>query len=365
MNEAPAKNPILDRQIRSFQFKIQQQLTLHDEEIQRLADRLNITKSRIIESREKINELDKEIEGALHSKEAAAKMQQASFNTQFARQKASFNTSIQNLQNQQLAEITQLHNEFEEKLKSIPSTGRGASHENLIRTLREIENVKTKIQTFRSQTTKIKQETDMIQNEENNDIGIDFSPIQNLQETIQRRQQERIDNLNQARDKLRQCVSALEKMVEDHDSDVSKIRSKLDGIDEEYQKKIDRLNQKHALKVELLQTHLNEAEKRARALMRAARHLGLTNHKQLRETVFDLDKMKQKTLEQADDIAIRSEDKEQYNDMKKEVFELKRRMNEKENQLEFLKKENQQLKREYGKLRHELRFSNSPVKVFD
>ena len=108
MNVESSPKSYFDRQIQSFQFKIQQKLTLWDEEIERLSNRLNMTKSQIHYEKQRIEQLDREISNAIEYKDGEARQKTASFNAIIARAKANYHAQLQSMQTQHMEEITQL-----------------------------------------------------------------------------------------------------------------------------------------------------------------------------------------------------------------------------------------------------------------
>ena len=112
-------NNIYDRQVRAFQFKIQQSLNLHDDEIERLSTHLEKVQARILQAKEKIENLDREITEAVESKTGRMKRGRATAYANIARIKVSYNHHIQELQNQQREEIEGLQHDFEAEMERL------------------------------------------------------------------------------------------------------------------------------------------------------------------------------------------------------------------------------------------------------
>ncbi|OHS99441.1 hypothetical protein TRFO_08367 [Tritrichomonas foetus] len=356
-------NPVLNRQIQAFQFKIQQSLTLLDEEIERLANRLTIIKSSIFESRQQIETLSQKIEDTKESNKSESRKRRAEFDILISRKKASHHSQLQSLQNSFLQEIANLQIDFESQLQKYPN-GKSSNRftSSLAQIDEEIEKTKIKIETYRTKTVELRKENETLQNSGNIENVIDLAPIEHLQKTIEQRQKERYDNLILSREKLQQCVEMLENMVSLHSQEVNEKQIEFKTIEEKYNNELNKLHEKQEMKVLLLNGHLKEAEKRTKSLSKAAHHLEVTNQKQMRETVCDLDKIKQKSFENPDDLLPEKNDRDVLIALRKEVHGMKREMKQKEFLLENAQNENFELKREIWRLKHELKFSNSPIK---
>lgn len=374
MNDGSSpKNAFFNRQVQSFQFKIQQKLILYDEEIGRLADRLNMTKSQIHAEKERIQQLDREISSANEYKDGESRRRSATFNTIISRAKANYHAQLQSIQSQHMQEITDLQNDFERQLQRFPKKNDSQQISSMRQVEEQIESYKEKIDAYKTQTIKIQQENMKFESElgspdeavEGENLAIDFSPIEKLQDAITQRQMERFENLNQSKQKLSQCIELLESMTKEHMINVSEKQQQIREIEEDYNLNLQRIEEKHKTNVELLKIQLIEAEKRTRTLMKAAKHLGSNNHKQMMEAIHELNVKKQKTFEITDNEVLEADEKKQRESLKKEISKLKRQLKHKENDLLDLQQDNQDIKREIWRLKHELKFSNSPTKLSD
>ncbi|KAK8888712.1 hypothetical protein M9Y10_033446 [Tritrichomonas musculus] len=372
MNVESSRKSYFDRQIQSFQFKIQQKLTLWDEEIERLSNRLNMTKSQIHYEKQRIEQLDREISNAIEYKDGEARQKTASFNAIIARAKANYHAQLQSMQTQHMEEITQLQNDFEMQLKRFPKMNDTNASSSIKSVEDEIEKYKQKIDSYKTQTIKIQQENAKYEAELSNgpdgtidgeSLAIDFAPIEKLQNTIQQRQEERFANLKQSKEKLAQCIDILETMTKDHTRNVNEKQQKIHEIEEDYNRKLGNIEEKHQTCMKGLKIQLLEAEKRTRALLRAAKHLGSTNQKQMLETIHELDVMKEKTLEITDNEVLEGDEKSQRQQLKKEINKLKRVLKHRDDDLLQLQEDNQELKREIWRLRHEIKYVNSLSKL--
>lgn len=372
MNEERTPKSFLNRQVQSFQFKIQQKLILYDEEIGRLSDRLNMTKSQIHAEKERIQQLDREISSANEYKDGETRRKTASFNALIARAKANYHSQLQSIQKQHMEEITELQNDFEIQLQRFPKTN-DASSSSIKQVEEQIENYKNKIEAYRTQTIKIQQENKKFESEfgnpdeavEGENLAIDFSPIEKLQDAIKQRQMERFENLNQSKQKLSQCIDMLESMSNDHMRNVNEKQQQIRELEEDYNLNLQRIEEKHNTSMELLKIQLSEVEKTTRAFLRAAKHLGSANHKQMVEAIHELDIKKQKSFEITDKDVLEADEKAQRQQLKKEISKLRRRLKHGEDDLLQLQQDNQDIKREVWRLKHELKFVNSPTKLSD
>ena len=373
MNESTSTKAFLNRQVQSFQFKIQQKLILYDEEIERLSNRLNMTKSQVHTEKERIDQLDREISNAHEYKDGELRRKTATFNALLAQAKANYHSQLQAIQSQHMEEITELQNDFEAQLQRFPKTNDANTISSMKQIEDQIEQYREKIESYKTQTIKMQKENEKYESSfanpdesiDGENLAIDFSPIEKLQNLIRQRQAERYDNLTQSKQKLSQCIELLETMTNDHLRNISEKQQQIREIEEDYNLNLQRIEEKHRTSMELLKVQLSETEKRTRILLRAAKHLGSTNHKQMMEAIHELDVKKQKSFEITDKDVLEGDERMQRETLKKEINKLKRVLKRREDELQQLQLDNQEIKREIWRLKHELKFKNSPTKLSD
>ena len=111
------RSSVLNKQIQDFQFRIQQTVILHDEEINRLSDLLIMLKSEIIKGQQDLNSLVERIEHIYENRAYLSKKKVISRENTMARLKANHNKKIQELQTKMQEEISYVHQEFEKILE--------------------------------------------------------------------------------------------------------------------------------------------------------------------------------------------------------------------------------------------------------
>ena len=361
MENIEPNSQIYDRKVKYCQFRIQEAICLHDDEINRIANRLNQYKALIHETKEKIDNLSRQIEEEKESKQGERKRRQAELNVGIARIKASHHQSLQDLQKQQAEEIEMIQDDFENSLNTLKQTTSFRSSKQIQDIESEIQKVRTQVEAYKSETAKVEQKSIIIENNSNNQYeGMNLAVIDQIQQLIQTRTAERFESLRQSKEKLSRCVETIEDMIRKHTIYVGELQNKLHEIDETYEIEFQRLEEKQEYEMQLLKSHLSEAQKRTNRLLNAAKKLDYENQKQLRETIRDLDGMKQKCYAISEDaIPIDEQKLKQLKDLKSEIPRLKRNQKKLDEILADKRAENEELRRDIGKFKHMIRFGVS------
>lgn len=368
---------ILNRRAQYCQFRIQQAISLIDDEIGRLLQRLKMYNSQILEYKDKFQDLENKIQSAKISQDGFYKMRTADLKTSISRLKARQFQQIQEIKQSHSLELESMQRDFETILRNFNKRNASISA-NDIKMLNqkyleqekaiqnEIDIYKSKIQTYNEAIQQQEKQMNSTLDETDNFYEeINSSVVLELTRTIEERSKERYQSLIDSKSKLKECVEQMETMDRQHKLKINELADEISSIDNEYHKTLSELNEKHEIQIINLKNHLSEAEKREKVLTKAAQKLELENQKQLKNTKMELQKMEEnikfkKTSKSLND----SQDSNYYNQLKELKSDLKRllkRLRAREEQLKEKREENQVLKRKIGSLKHDIRFSGRMV----
>jgi hypothetical protein len=359
-DEQSTPQNILDRQTQAFQFRIQENLMLHDDEIERLANHLNNTKSKILEAKVRVIELGREIRDVLEFKSGDERRREATVNAAIAKFRAVHHQHLQQLQAEQTDEIEAEQRTFESQMNDISSYSRNKLQDTAAAVDQEIFKLRAEVQAYRDSAEKIQEQeetvtVDMAENLQNIDHGV----IDELQNIVNQRNQERFQNLQQSREKLSRCVETLDQMVRSHTIAVEDRRRTLREIEQKYEASLAKIDERHKPRMARLTDALRDVQARTRILARAAHHLEHSNQKQLKETLTDLDSMKRRTLMTTDQPLTNAEDLTKVEAQKKHLMKIKRGIMMRDDALKRVRQENESLKKDVWRIRHELRFRDA------
>lgn len=354
---------LFDRRVQYCQFKIQSSVSLIDDEIDRLSQRLLLYKSQVYELQDKAQDLDNQIETARISKEGFYRIQYADYSTTFAQIRARHLQEIRELKEYHSTEFIQVQQQFDEILQNIKNSNSGplSLNRNQAEQMefldREIEKVKSQINSYQEaiqEQTKIN-EINLSQIPDTTYQSINSPVILELNRLIEERQKERYKVLEDSKTKLNECLETLQSMSRQHSINVRTLTDKIRNLDKEYQITIQKLSENQEIAMTKLNKELADAEFRDKKLTKTINKLERGNQKQLRDT-----KQQLLALENHQIPVNNSKELEEYNREKKElktsVSRLLKKLGVNESLLKEKRNENQQLKREIGDVKHEIRF---------
>lgn len=356
------RTPVLDRQMQYCHFRIQQAINLHDDELERLERRLNLCKSKILETGEQIQQLDRQIIEAREKRDGELKRRKAGYNVMISRMKATHHQVVQELQELQTQEIDKLQHDFEMTLGELSSSSSQIIQGDLKKINKEIMNLQATIDEIKQRIEESQQQSQVEEVSDEQCTSINFGIIEELQHIAQVRNEERFSNLQQSKSKLAQCVNAIDELTRNHDIEVENLQKLIKKADKRYESTIHRIEDEEHYKMANLKGHLLEAEKRAKTLQNAASKLESDNQKQLQQTMSELDSMKRNSIVEVFDDEPDEKQIKAYESAKSMLAQLSKEMTEKDDQLVEKRKRNEALKREIGRIKHEIRFRNQQTK---
>jgi chromosome segregation ATPase len=361
----PTPEKFLDRQAQAIQFRVQQHLSLRDEEVERLSNVLNGVKTKILEARQQIREIDREIIEAREYQGGDARRKAVGLGTSLAKVRARHHKEMQELQNMQTGEIEIEQAQFEAEMERLTDTTHAKLAEQMEALDVEIGKHRKQVEAYQASATKIEQhEEAVVVDMEEHVETVNSAVIEELQEIVQQRNAERYQNLQQSKEKLSQCIETLDQMMRVHALAVNDRRTAIKEIEQKYESELVNLEERHRATKERLTANLRDVQQRTSTLLKAAHHLERSNQKQLSETMKELELMKNRTMARTDQPLVKPQDHAKVEAQKKNLEKLTRRRIGKEENLNQVRGTNQDLKREIWRIRHDLRFASSSSSRF-
>jgi myosin heavy subunit len=349
---------VLDRQAQTIQFRVQQHLSLYDEEIERLVAILNSLKTKILESKQALHEIDRQILEIHESKSAEMRRKEVTVHTSLAKVKARHHHSLQQLQTIQTAEIEIEQAQFESEMERINDSKNAKLAESISELDTELIKHRKQLETYQESAFQIREhEETVLSDMEDHVETVDSTVIDELQQIVQQRNTERYQNLQQSKEKLSQCIETLDDMTRVHTLAVNDRRIALKEIEQKYETELLNLEERHRVTNVRLNGTLYDVQQRTKILLKAAHHLERSNQKQLNETMKELELMKNRTIARTDRPLLRPEDVVKVQKQKKVLEKLSKGRAGKDDNLIQIRGTNHDLKSEIWRMRHELRFS--------
>lgn len=346
----------LDRQVKKIQFRIQQQISLADDDIQRLSEQLNEYKAEIVRREKELSKIERSIDEINEIKSGEVKRKRANHGIQISEMNYNHHNFLQSLRQKQADEIDQLQEVFNTKLQQFNNQSNFQMQKNLEEIDKQIENLRTQISINATTLSKKNKRFNPVDREaEDHALCLNNNLIIELRSAVQRKNEERAENLRSSKEKLMEIVSQLEDMEKEHARAVTDRRKALEHMDKVYNKEMIKLDQQHQHKLLMLNGHLSEAVKRAQILRRAAHKLEQSNEHQLHETMREIDSMN--LVRPSTDVQNLEMERTRFEQMSSKRNDMQSILADREAQLERARAENNALKKELASVKHQLRFS--------
>jgi len=351
------RSSVLNKQIQDFQFRIQQTVILHDEEINRLSDLLIMLKSEIIKGQQDLNSLVERIEHIYENRAYLSKKKVISRENTMARLKANHNKKIQELQTKMQEEISYVHQEFEKILEKYSNSG-------ALRSRKEIQDVDSEISHAKETIALLHQSLGVSQGKiqsnsseyseksESSEINV----ISDLQNTLQIRNNERLEYLKDSKKKLTECIQLMEDIDRRHYVAIQEKRGKIQKMESDYEETKKRLIDQRKFEKEEEESQMRSSKKRLEIYKKAIKKLEKDHHENIRESRIEVDKVRATSKASGnvdfEDLAT----KQELMILREELSMKQASLRTKEKNLVRLRLENDALHVDLGKTRHIIKY---------
>lgn len=355
----------LDRKIETFRFKIQQTLNLEDEKIQRLVDTLNEYKVLIAEQNEKLQRLDNKIINTKEEINSMKRQIRSEFEARLSLISAQHHQIIQNIQERQNEEMNSLQESFQYKLERFTKFSNDQIVEQQESIQNEINKTKNELGELRHRLYEIEDENESINTSYVEQcLDIHHGVINEMQNIVKERNEERKQNLVSSRNKLKECLDMIDEQEKEHQATVSDLRTRLNDIDENYEIASASLSRSHQEMMKKLKSLLAEANQRNQQMQSTVRRLKTKYVAEMQNSVFKVDQLRHTTR-----IPLQETNRQYFTPEVNKIRKKKDKLSQahktyilKERQLAEVKKENDSLIRE--KKRLQFLVKHPPIRSF-
>lgn len=344
----------LDRQISKFQAKVQQELTLKDDEIERLKHDIVQTNAEIAQIEDQINiEKDKynHQEAKVVGKE---RKQKASIETIKTRLNTSHSERIYQITQQQSEVINEIHQEFETKLAQIEQYSDALTQQRTKGITDEIKKTKEMIDKVKQKISDQEKrghsdtEDEIMENQE-----IEINRVKALENALKDKNKERYESLMSAKQQLSQCVTTLEESEKEHRINLDNLLQKLRQLDEKYKDRLKRMKDAHEREIEPLKRRKSEVEKRISAAMRQMDSMDAQHRRQIESVVTQGEQLKLEYQNAITKGAQLQQEDDKIRTQTQKLQQLTQTLEQRDKQLAEVRQQNESMKREVMRLKHE------------
>lgn len=350
----------LDRQAKIFQMKIQQCISMKDEEIDRLHDRLLFLKSGILAAKTRFSELDRQIGIERNRADAARNGNIAYMQSVIASKQAQHEKLLKDIHANHAIEIDTIQSNFQEQLERVNHTQQElliAQTKRIDEEILQVRNTITECELSREKVITENEKTMREIEEENaQEFERSIERIRALEQIIETKNKERIEGLVAAKAKLSESISMIERMEDKHIDNIKSWEKRSDKIDETYQTELAELLEGQEHGRQTMEVELSDARKRVHILERALAKLKLGHREDMKRTQLELDHTSLRCKSVRIDENMNNQEMDKLTRRKSKMEKSRSLLSQKEQHLAEIRHKNADLHRACGALRHDVKF---------
>lgn len=343
----------MNRQIDSIRFRIQRELTIMDDEIERFRNLSNSYTSKINELKDKINIIDQQC-GLIDQELKGKKLRiESAFGTLSSRQNSIRTLEIAELQKIHDQNIRFMQDAFQQRMTEInqkyymQTNAKIASIQKRINKLTEFNKSLTK------RLTSLSKEELRVNTVNEGDVIFEARK-QELQKTLIQLGNERHENLRQNKMKLSKCIDELE-----HNENQFRFLQKeklttITSMDYRYQLELKNVEHHHRSKMEILQKKLRNIESFLRSKESVIESVKIQGSFYVTQAMNDFNNLKNnpKVIDNDDEPSF----EDQTVNLLSQLEKKRKILSEREVVLQNSRQNNMNLKRQLAELKHQAKF---------
>lgn len=344
----------VDRYAERLQHRIQMELNLKDDEIQRLDELLGSYKQQIVKMRDDVQKLDTAIQ--IKSTEISGRTKSSETNLKSAiAQKESFhNQYLAELEERYKEETNAIQRDFEDRLSRFHKFSEDQINEQADEFRDQMESLLQGLQSTRQMITELNAEVEPNESGVIESEQIHGNLIAHLQKIVTDKHEERKLALFTAREQLIEVIGTLDEMDHRHMISVKSIKDGMQAQSDAYETAISDLERDRKSSIAVQRRVLAAAQMREKELQEKLRDLKTRQTKELMSTADQLQYLKEQAPQTRENI--------DRNELAR--IELKKRkltttrvvLADKERALRDVREENMRLSRALAQMRHLARF---------
>ena len=367
-------NVAYDRHVESFQYKIQQRVNLANDEISRLLSDLSLLKGQIVEVTDQIHRIDRQLMQSSQEYIGRNRRQQASLDTYISSLRKNHCLKLQEIQERHSQDLLSLQKEYQHSLDCIQKKSKSQIEKKNSKYDELIQNEKNILKQMELELTQIRNYTNYAKSAPPREVisnhDEQIKRQKQLQRTILKRNQERLDAMNEGKARLADCIATLDDMESNHASEIENYKIKLEALDQRYQAKIVREKENHRREVDAIKKRIEANNYRSNNLQKTIDKVQKHHKMQIKTALEEGEVFQQMSTgtnrssksnatngiyEFQGKYASYTSDGKSVDDLMNHLNHLKKILEEKENELMKERTDNESLKRELGRLKHEER----------
>jgi uncharacterized protein YoxC len=348
-----ASTPAVQRELDHARYRIQQRITLNDDELDRLAHQLQTFKSAISSANEQVKHLDTQltVTRALRSRETASR------DAILSRIESDHFRRVQALQQEQASEIEAFQREFQESIAALSATAQNVLFD-------QVNEVTAKIQKTAMEIERVSRATLTAADQHDDEADAIGLMSENLQAGVIARLQERIIMLNAdrandlatAKAELSRYAEVLEEMEQQFTNQSARLCHRIEIADQRYTSELARLKEAQRQKLHILRSKRREAKMKLSASIHWFHTIDRRHAESMTASAREIKLIR---LNLTPDPRIAPVDAAERADTDRVAADLAAaiaKRKQKSPRLHELRDENEKFKREIAKLQFELRY---------
>ena len=346
----------MDRRLGQLQSKVQQEINLMDDKIQRNEDYLDSLLTEIADYQDKLRRIQYKQDQAQEEYIGRKRGNAAMIKAQAAKMISEHNADMAELMERMKQEETAISKDFEDHVAQMDEFVQRKLNARVQQLEIQIETTQKAIKKYEEKLRMVPELIGTQEDDDNEGVReLELRQIQSLEKQLKENNQARLSSLLEAKSHLSDCVATLEQMDQQHAVQMESLKSKLMSMDATYDDKLNKMKQAQDRDRDAMNRKIHEAETRVRGNNKLMKRLERNHAREItglrKENEFLRDEYQIATT---NELHRKTEQKRIQDDMVR-AENLTNDLKAREDLLMKMRTDNETMKREIARIQHEAR----------
>ncbi|OHT04935.1 hypothetical protein TRFO_27434 [Tritrichomonas foetus] len=344
----------LDRRLEQFQFKVQQQINITDDQLNRISAYYQTLQKDLTDYQDKLNRLNIRATQIEHTKKGRVNCKSAEKKTKASRLINDHEKRLKELSEYYQKQKEVMREDFENTYEEIDKMAQQRANDKVKPLEVEIKKTINLINKLNDVATQNKNmnnsEDEAIEQDVGNAHELEMQRIANLEAKLEDHNKYRLEMLVEEKNRLTECVNLLEDMERNHITEMEHLKIDLDNIDVKYREQVKARKSKQHKETSKIKRAIQDAEQQVKSLQKSLHRTEKRQREEMQKASETSEYLRTELIAVKKRVSQQRENDNEISEHRNQLSELNKMLNDREQILLKMRTDNETLKRDIARV---------------
>ncbi|OHT10107.1 hypothetical protein TRFO_20745 [Tritrichomonas foetus] len=345
----------LDRRLEQFQFKVQQQINITDDQLTRISEYYHTLQNDITNFEDKLNRLNIRATQIEHTKKGRENCKSAEKKAKASRLMNDHEKRLKELSEYYQKQKEVMRIDFENTYEEIDKMAQKRAEDKVKPVENEIKKTISLINKLNDASNQNNNDSEesLIEQDVNHAHDMELQRIANLEAKLEDQNKYRLEMLIEEKNRLTECVNLLEDMERNHITEMEHLKDELDAIDVKYSEQVKARKSKQHKETAKIKRTIHDREQQVKTLQKALHKSEKRQREEMQKASETSEYLRTELLAVKKRVSQQRENDNEISEQRGQLSELSIQLNQREQILLKMRTDNETLKRDIARITQE------------